>query len=122
MERTLLTAIFIFPLLLFSCDRNGGPAQPAADGKSVTLASDPFCGDWAKGDSVSVLDNTGNHLFLADAAGPSAAFSGKGYPSAKSRVILSPYYKESFFSTSSLKFCVPALQPVYKPVSYASGP
>ena len=122
MERTLLTAIFIFPLLLFSCDRNSGPVQPAADGKSVTLASDPFCGDWAKGDSVSVLDNTGNHLFLADAAGPSAAFSGKGYPSAKSRVILSPYYKESFFSTSSLKFCVPALQPVYKPVSYASGP
>ena len=120
MKKTLLITTALFSVLFFSCDRNNEP-EIDSGGKSVTLKADPFCGDWAKGDSVSVLDNTGNHLFLADAAGSTAAFSGKGYPSAKNRVVLSPYYKGSFFSTSNLTFSVPALQSGYSPVSYAFG-
>ena len=79
--------------VLISCQQEPDSPSKANPGTSFTVTAAQGCPDWNAGDSLSVVDNTGGHLFKAESAGRTAVFKGKSYASAEQRVFLSPYSK-----------------------------
>ena len=118
MPSTVITGLLLAASVLASCKDNN-PADLSAPGTSFTITAADGCPDWAAGDSLSVLDNTGDHLFLAETAGRSVRFKGRSYASAKTRVFLSPYEKGLSFSTETLNFTVRQEQTAGRHISYA---
>ena len=100
MNRYLASAL----LLLWACSPNE-PVEPEkpdpTPGKTttdLTLSAAPFCGNWTKGDAVSVLDGNGNHRYTAQGDGRSVKFKGDASLDGKDIVVISPYS-----STASIK-------------------
>ncbi len=114
----------IFPMLALvavSCSQleEKEPATPSSKDSAIqlTVSSDSFCGPFAKGHEISVLDNTGNHKFTADAEGTTASFSGQAYTRALERIVLSPYAAGASFDADSIMVNVPAEQNAFSPIA-----
>lgn len=119
--KRFIPLISISVLLAAACSQpeEKEPATPSSKDAAVqlTLSADGFCGPFAKGSAVSILDNTGNHKFTADADGTTATFSGQGYARALERIALSPYTEGASFNADSLMVNVPAEQNNFSPIS-----
>lgn len=117
MKKIALSILAIAGVLI-SCQQEPDSPSKANPGTSFTVTAAQGCPDWNAGDSLSVVDNTGGHLFKAESAGRTAVFKGKSYASAEQRVFLSPYSKNLVFNPSSLEIEIPQVQTSCRPVSY----
>ncbi len=119
MNRYLASAL----LLLWACSPNE-PVEPEkpdpTPGKTttdLTLSAAPFCGDWTKGDAVSVLDGNGNHRYTAQGDGRSVKFKGDASLDGKDIVVISPYSSTASIKDNTLLLSVPETQGRFTPLS-----
>ncbi|MDD6152209.1 MAG: glycosyl hydrolase family 28-related protein, partial [Bacteroidales bacterium] len=109
--------------IAIACSKNEeATPQPSGNKNSVielSVTASAFCGDWKEGDRISVLDNTGNHEFVALSSGQTASFKGESYIKALERVALSPYAGDAVFAGDSVKFSFPRQSSGYSAYSAA---
>ena len=90
---------------------------PDKTGTDLTLTASPFCGNWTKGDAVSILDKTGNHKFTAQGDGRTVAFRGDISLEGKEVIVLSPYASTASLKDNTLLLSVPETQRQFAPWS-----
>ena len=118
MHKLVANLVILAVALLCSCSPEG-PSD--AEGGSYRVRAAAAAPDWAKGDSLSVLDNAGNHPFVAVSSGRETAISGKAYANASRRIVFSPFTRGMLFNVKALSFTVPSMQEVFRPASVAMG-
>ena len=114
----LVANLAILALALLTSCAPEAPSDPAGGYRVKAASSAP---DWRQGDSLSVLDNAGNHPFVLQSSGRESAISGKAYAKASRRIVFSPFTKGMMFNVNALQFTVPALQDDFRPASVALG-
>ena len=119
-----LTVLAIAATVLLACQpeekESARPSQSDAE-MDMTISASPLLGSWNVGDSLSILDNSGSHVFRTQASGASAVFSGKSYVRSRSRIALFPCADGAEYSTESLSVSgvVPAEQYGFAPAAAA---
>lgn len=111
MKKLLSTTLLLLSAAVISCTPKEEEQLPSGDAEmELSISSDSFYGEWKEGDTVSILDNSGNHVFTALSSGNTVSFKGKCDTRAAYRVVLAPYTKDAVYKGDSLCFTLPSRQ------------
>lgn len=81
----------------------------------VSITSAAGHGSWKKGDSVSLIDASGNHLFSTGSEGESVMFSGMAEENVRERFAVFPYAEDLASDNGLVTIGIPSVQRSFEP-------
>ena len=117
--------LILISALLCCCTPKEETPSTENNGKDVdmelNITADSSFGEWKEGDELSIIDNTGDHMFSAAAPGRTALFKGQGYARALGRIAVYPYLEGLAIDGDSFTVTIPERQQEMQKYSIASS-